>query len=77
MPKRKAPEELSRNPHSLRRRKYEASLNPQQLEVCKAVNNDRAFRGHHTRTVKKSKSYLNAATEEGKENLVKAYVSAK
>ncbi|KAI9775692.1 MAG: hypothetical protein M1816_005829 [Peltula sp. TS41687] len=75
--KRKALFDLSSNPHSIRRRKYEESLSPAHKEVKKAVDADRAYRGYHARQFRNTAQYLDAPEGRVRDEMLKAYVSGK
>ncbi|KAI9778675.1 MAG: hypothetical protein M1816_003924 [Peltula sp. TS41687] len=71
--KRKAPSDLSSNPHSIRRQKYEESLSPAHKEVKKAVDADQAYCGYHARQFRKTAQYLDAPEGRVRDEMLKAY----
>ncbi|KAI9778307.1 MAG: hypothetical protein M1816_004146 [Peltula sp. TS41687] len=75
--KRKAPSDLSSNPHSIRRRKYEESLSPAHKEVKKAVDANRAYRGYQACQFRKTARYLDAPEGRVRDEMLRAYVSSK
>ena len=73
--KRKADDELSTNPHSVRRRKQREGLDDAQLQLRKAVDSDRAFRGYHRRTFLNSAKGKAIQDEKEREKEAKKYVA--